>query len=177
MSYGAFVDAPSGTLLHATIRGMIDGALGASGTPGAGGSRGSGGTLRANDGANGRTPTPPSELRGACVLFDGAATVGRLAYSALVVSSPVTGVVAVGAAVTSEYNLLNGFEVPPYEGVTPGAGNVGGNPLFVDASGGDLRPQAASPLVNAAESSVTNLDLDSTPRDNLPDIGAFEYVP
>jgi cysteine-rich repeat protein len=176
VSYGAFVEAPTATLLHMTVRGMVDGAAGVVGAPGAGGRAGSGGTRRPSDGADGRTPTPPTEIHGACVLFDGVSTVARLAYSALVVSSPVAGVVAVGAAVTSEYNLLNGFEIPPYEDVTPGDGNVGGNPLFIDSVAGDLRPQAASPLVNAAESSVTNLDLDSTPRDNLPDIGAFEYV-
>ncbi len=177
LGYGVFVDAPSATLLHMTVRGIVDGMYGALGAIGMGGRAGSGGVRRASNGANGRLLSSPAEIRGSCVLFDGRATVGRLVYSALVVSSPVIGVAAVGATVTSEYNLLNGFEVPPYEDVTPGVGNIGGDPLFVDAAAGDLRPQAASPLVNAAETSVTNLDLDSNSRDNLPDIGAYEYVP
>ncbi len=108
---------------------------------------------------------------------DGVAQTARIAYSAFVVSGQIFGVAADGSDVTAEYNLLQGFEIAPYLNVTPGVGNVSGNPEFVDANGRDFSPRATSPLVNAAETSVTNTDLVGTSRDNLPDIGAFEYVP
>ncbi len=138
--------------------------------------RGVGGGM---SGLSGRAPFDRDFFPAIGVLFEsnGANSVARMAYSAFSVSSGVVGLVAADVDVTADYNLMHGFEASPYVDVTPGIGNVAGDPQFVDASTGDFSPRAASPLVNAAETSVVNQDILGNDRDNLPDIGAFEYIP
>ena len=56
--------------------------------------------------------------------------------------------------------------------------NINEPPLLNDPDNGDYTPMAQSPAVNAGENQVTNLpndDYNGDPRDNLPDIGAFEF--
>jgi hypothetical protein len=61
----------------------------------------------------------------------------------------------------------------------PGAGNISGDPLFVDFANGNLRLQASSPCINAGNNAyVTNsTDLDGLPRivGGTVDMGAYEY--
>jgi hypothetical protein len=62
-----------------------------------------------------------------------------------------------------------------------GAGNIDADPLFVDASGGDLHLGAGSPCINLGSNSAPNLpatDFEGDPRiiDSTVDIGADEAV-
>jgi Right handed beta helix region/Divergent InlB B-repeat domain len=55
-------------------------------------------------------------------------------------------------------------------------GNINGDPLFVNAPGGDYHLTAGSPAVNAGTTiGAPSNDLDGAPRDAQPDIGAFEF--
>jgi hypothetical protein len=61
------------------------------------------------------------------------------------------------------------------------SGNQTASPLFVNALGGDLHQQAASPTVNAGttDALLGERDLDNGPRiqQGTPDIGADEFIP
>jgi len=52
------------------------------------------------------------------------------------------------------------------------------NPLFVDATNGDLRLSSSSPAINAGTNEFlawNRIDADGKPRGSTPDIGALEY--
>lgn len=61
-----------------------------------------------------------------------------------------------------------------------GGGNIGSDPMFVDAANGDYRLQAGSPCINAGlnELSVGSVDLDGNPRiyNGRVDMGAYEFL-
>ena len=108
----------------------------------------------------------------------------------------------VAAASAMHHNLLEGnvrikwgsdstlYDLPRFQSTFPGKGlNVlNTNPLFVDAAGGDFRPQANSPVIDAGivddvYQNFLNLygidiakDMRGTPRlqTTIPDLGAFE---
>jgi predicted GH43/DUF377 family glycosyl hydrolase len=62
------------------------------------------------------------------------------------------------------------------EGGWPGTGNIDADPLFVDPANGDYHLQAGSPAIDAGTpADAPPLDLDGTPRDVNPDMGAYEY--
>jgi hypothetical protein len=62
------------------------------------------------------------------------------------------------------------------EGGWPGEGNIGLEPGFVDLWGGDVRLQAWSPCIDAGTpSGAPATDIDGTPRDANPDMGAYEW--
>ena len=76
-----------------------------------------------------------------------------------------------------DHNLYfsNGDQDPI--GVKPGRGDIIANPLFIDARNENFRLRKNSPAINhGAPLGYTN-DLDSypVPRNNLTDIGAYEY--
>ncbi len=55
-------------------------------------------------------------------------------------------------------------------------GNITGDPLFVNAPGGDYHLAAGSPAINAGTTvGAPSYDLDGAPRDAQPDIGAYEF--
>lgn len=91
-----------------------------------------------------------------------------------------TGITSAGApALTS-----NCFYTPggsDYSGVTPGAGDINANPLFVNRAGGDYHLLAGSPCIDAgSDAQVPSwllTDLDGAPRISGPhvDMGAFEF--
>jgi hypothetical protein len=64
----------------------------------------------------------------------------------------------------------------PYLG---GAGNVTGDPLFVDAALGNFRLQSNSPCINAGNNAFVTIptDLDGNPRtvNGTVDMGAYEF--
>jgi len=58
-----------------------------------------------------------------------------------------------------------------------GVGNLSQDPRFVNAGGSNYRLRLGSPCVDAGTpASATTHDLDGTPRDNLPDLGAYELT-
>lgn len=78
-----------------------------------------------------------------------------------------------------DYNTLNGI-TNPYIGLTPGPHSLSSDPLFTDASNGDLTLQALSPCIDAGigndtypEVPTTDYNGDSRPTD-IVDIGAYE---
>lgn len=60
-----------------------------------------------------------------------------------------------------------------------GEGNIYGDPLFIQTAwgqSGNYHLREGSPAINAGSNmGVPNVDLDGYPRDNQPDIGAYEY--
>jgi hypothetical protein len=99
------------------------------------------------------------------------------------VSVPISG----GLAITN--SILWGNAGTDYEcstctlaysdvgvGDTTGTGNISQDPLFVDAAGGDYHLQAGSPCIHAGTpSGAPATDLEGTPRDAAPDMGAYEW--
>ncbi|MBX0327052.1 hypothetical protein K2Z83_05060 [Oscillochloris sp. ZM17-4] len=78
-----------------------------------------------------------------------------------------------GSAASVSYSLI--------EGGYAGTGNLDIDPLFINASGGDLRLRLSSPAINAGNNAVTNpalpaTDMDGQPRvfANTVDMGAYE---
>jgi hypothetical protein len=55
-----------------------------------------------------------------------------------------------------------------------GPNSLTGNPLFVNAAGGDFRLQAGSPCINAGVNVGATTDMDGNPVGSPPDIGAYE---
>ncbi len=64
------------------------------------------------------------------------------------------------------------------EGGWTGAGNLDADPLFVDAANGDYHLGVGSPCIDKGTSSVgaPTHDIEGTPRDATPDMGAYEWV-
>jgi len=62
------------------------------------------------------------------------------------------------------------------KGGWPGEGNIDADPLFVDPSSDNYHLQASSPCIDAGTySGAPPDDLDGNPRDEFPDMGAYEY--
>jgi predicted GH43/DUF377 family glycosyl hydrolase len=80
------------------------------------------------------------------------------------------------AAITIDHNDVwdNGWA--NYANVITGTDDISEPPMFVDASNGDCHLQADSPCINAGTSTgAPNTDIEGTPRDATPDIGAYEW--
>jgi hypothetical protein len=80
------------------------------------------------------------------------------------------------ATLTSDHNTLwdNGWN---YGNVTPGTGDIETDPLFLDAANGDFHLQMDSPCIDAGNpTGVPAFDIEGTPRDATPDIGAYEKI-
>lgn len=64
------------------------------------------------------------------------------------------------------------------QGWTGGTGNIDEQPAFVDAANGNYRLTMDSPAVDAGTPAGAPVaDLDGNPRDAMPDMGAYEYIP
>jgi predicted GH43/DUF377 family glycosyl hydrolase len=58
-----------------------------------------------------------------------------------------------------------------------GTGNIDANPHFVDAANGDYHLQMGSPCIDAGTpDGAPATDLEGTPRDAMPDMGAYERI-
>jgi len=58
-----------------------------------------------------------------------------------------------------------------------GTGNIDADPLFVDAANGDYHLQVGSPCIDAGmPASAPTHDIEGTPRDPAPDMGAYEWT-
>jgi hypothetical protein len=64
-------------------------------------------------------------------------------------------------------------------GVALGPTELQGDPLFVDASSGDLRLGAGSPAIDKGEITIFASDIRgaAVPQGSAPDIGAYESSP
>jgi uncharacterized repeat protein (TIGR01451 family) len=63
------------------------------------------------------------------------------------------------------------------EGLWPGTGNISADPDFVDPLGGDYRLQSVSPCIDqGTPAGAPPHDIEGTPRDATPDMGAYEFV-
>ena len=63
------------------------------------------------------------------------------------------------------------------EQTTPGTGNINKDPMFRDAAIFDLQLKPMSPCIDAGTAvDAPAKDIDGTPRDAKPDMGAYEYV-
>ncbi len=59
----------------------------------------------------------------------------------------------------------------------PGVDNIDADPRFVDATNGDYHLRAGSPCIDAGTSAgAPETDIEGTPRDASPDMGAYEWV-
>jgi WD40 repeat protein len=62
------------------------------------------------------------------------------------------------------------------EGGWAGAGNIDADPQFVDAANGDCHLAAGSPAIDAGTAAgAPTHDIEGTPRDAAPDMGAYEW--
>jgi predicted outer membrane repeat protein len=62
------------------------------------------------------------------------------------------------------------------EGGYPGEGNIDADPLFVAAGAGDFHLQESSPCIdNGDPDAGLETDIEGNPRDDQPDMGAYEY--
>ena len=59
-----------------------------------------------------------------------------------------------------------------------GEGNIGRNPLFMEPGIGDYHLDLDSPCIDSGKSGsgIPHQDLDGNPRDEYPDMGAYEYT-
>jgi hypothetical protein len=63
------------------------------------------------------------------------------------------------------------------QGGWTGTGNIDADPLFVDAAGGDYHLKTASPCRNKGTPiGAPTHDIEGTPRDAVPDMGAYEWT-
>lgn len=63
------------------------------------------------------------------------------------------------------------------QGSWSGTGNIDADPMFVDAATGDYHLKYTSPSRDTGNPSVAPAaDIEGTPRDALPDMGAYEWV-
>lgn len=62
------------------------------------------------------------------------------------------------------------------QGGYPGVGNIDADPLFVDVTNSDYHLQVGSPCIDAGTPVGAPVDdIEGNPRDELPDMGAYEY--
>ena len=62
------------------------------------------------------------------------------------------------------------------KGGWPGEGNIDADPLFVDPDNGDYHLQPGSPCIDAGTPlGAPDDDIEGNPRDEFPDMGAYEY--
>jgi len=63
------------------------------------------------------------------------------------------------------------------QGGWTGVGNIDADPLFVDAVQGNYHLKSISPAIDAGTTMGAPVaDLEGTPRDVAPDMGAYEWV-
>jgi predicted outer membrane repeat protein len=79
----------------------------------------------------------------------------------------------------NEFSLLSGSSIniiySDIQGGWEGEGNIDADPMFVDADNGDYQLQADSPCIDAGTPDcATDYDIDGNPRDDEPDMGAYE---
>lgn len=63
------------------------------------------------------------------------------------------------------------------QGGWPGTGNFNADPLFADASNGDLHLLAGSPCIDVIPSTGLAIDFEGDARDAFDDVGADEFAP
>jgi hypothetical protein len=121
---------------------------------------------------------------GVPVLFRGSSA-GTTWYGNIFLGNPAVVSGGAGNTVTTDYNFYNAN--PTFNGTSFAAWQSGGadahaltgDPLFVDAPGGNYGLQAASPCVDAAAGAavIPAVDILGTPRPpDAADMGAYEYT-
>ncbi|ABW68569.1 right-handed parallel beta-helix repeat-containing protein [Desulfosudis oleivorans] len=85
---------------------------------------------------------------------------------------------ATASTPTIDYNCLFGNTLN-YDGVTAGANNITGDPLYNNTGIADYHLMSGSPCVDAAVTSTISVDLDGTIRSTQgahPDMGCYEHL-
>jgi hypothetical protein len=102
----------------------------------------------------------------------------RVAYSALTHAPGLPPIaLGFGAQALLERNLFHGVETnAPTNGIFYERENTFADPMYADPAAGDFTPAEGSPLVDAAGERTAAADVRGFGRDELADIGAFEYV-
>lgn len=136
---------------------------------------GTGTPLQAKDGTGG----VPKILNVTAVAADGDGLKVKTATATTVRSSVISGAVKVypGSIAQADHSNLT---APFSARFTDGGSNQATDPAFTNAAAGDLRPTAASPLIDsgaAADEHLGSGDADRNVRvaGSGPDIGAFEH--
>lgn len=110
-------------------------------------------------------------------------TIARGLVDDVIVSAPISN----GAGTQLSGSLTRSAFRPARSTINGGAlftvtaPNVAGDPLFVDAAGGDLREAAGSPTIDQGATDAANGTVDAAGKPRTQgagtDIGAFEYTP
>jgi predicted outer membrane repeat protein len=105
-------------------------------------------------------------------------TNGTLLITNTIITNYLYGVKMNSGTLNVDYDLYfnNQSNVISYGGVfISGLHCLEGDPLFVNPAIGDYHLQVGSPAVNHGKNLGVLTDLDGTPRDAKPDIGAYEF--
>jgi predicted outer membrane repeat protein len=101
---------------------------------------------------------------------------GTLGITDTIIANHAIAINNSGATVYEDYNLFYDNLTNTVGSIITGGHSLSGDPKFVDPANDDYRLGFGSAAIDHGVDVGLNTDLDGHPRDNLPDIGAYEFI-